>query len=345
LPPSGITPGRPEFPDGAIPPLAYLPPPPIGTLPPDVLAPGRPGALSPGEPPSVGAPPSSGEIAGNAMLDRQVLAPLLAPHAWNLWSDETYYGYSDSRVASDITGNTNILLSGADRTLESGWIVGLSAGWQKSRTQLFSGGMNLSSNGWSIGPYAAYPISDRWLIDGAFTYTQLDNRQDLLALSGNYVSRSYSGTLGATGQYLWDNIGIRPRVALSYGQYEAVPFALAGTLQDLSLSLNRPSTGYNYGTLMMSSEFNRVFILGGGLPVMPYVNLELDYAFARPNNGEILSSDLTMIGTTPVSGAVRAGVRALLSSSVTPTAGGGYTSIGEPGYQAWELHLNLALAL
>ncbi|MFM5192312.1 autotransporter outer membrane beta-barrel domain-containing protein [Aeromonas media] len=282
------------------------------------------------------------ELAGGQVASQTQPAPLQEGRSWNLWVDEVYYDISDHREGLDMSGSTNVFSLGADTRLDNDLILGISVARVDSKVDSFNGGMRLSAGGYNLSPYLAYPVSASWMLDGSLVYGWMDNNQDLLFLSGDYGSTSVGGSLGATGQYFWEATSVRPRLAINYSHSRSDGYRMEGDYQGLALRLNRDSDSYNQGNMTGTVEFSRVYYTSKGLPLMPYGELGLDYGFERPNDGYILTGDLSSARTEPLSGTVRLGMRTLIGGEATLTTSAGYTSIGQNGLNIWEWRINLS---
>jgi hypothetical protein len=271
-----------------------------------------------------------------------VAQPESVERRWNLWADEVYYDISDHREGLDMSGSTNVFSLGADTRLDKNTILGFSVSRVDSKVDSFNGGMRMAAGGFNIGPYLAYQVSDSWMLDGTLIYGWMDNKQDLLFLSGDYGSTSLSGSLGATGQYFWSNTSIRPRLAINYSHNRSKGYRMSGDYQGLALHLDNESGSYNQGNMTGTVEFSRVYYTDIGLPLMPYAELGLDYGFERPNDGYILTGDLSSARTEPLSGTMRLGLRTLIGGEATLTTSAGYTSIGQDDLNIWEWRINLS---
>ena len=117
---------------------------------------------------------------------------------------------------------------------------------------------------------------------------------------------------------------------------------MEGDYRGLAVRLARDSDSDNQGNLTGTVEFSRVYYTRQGWPLMPYGELGLDYGFERPNDGYILTGELSSARTDPLSGTVRLGVRTLIGSEATLTTSAGYTSIGQDGLNIWEWRINLS---
>lgn len=325
VPPGGvILPNRP----GTLPPETVTPP--IAVLPPDGGTP---------LPPAGGGDIGPAARVGAIVAAEQVLTP---KHGWNVWMDATYLDIADHRSDAQAKGVTSMLTFGADTIVRQGLIVGFTAGWQDAHTSLYEDAMRIESNGFNIGPYLAWVYSERWMLDVSLTYGQLDNSQRILVLSGDYDSTSLTGSIGTSGNYKWGETMVRPRVAVSYGMNWSDSFSLTGTLLGTPLDIVMKNDDYNTGTAMFSVEFSRIYFVGDRKPVMPYLNLEADWAFQHIGRGDALSGDLSETTTQTWTGSARAGVRILLSPATTITLSGGYTSIGQEGLDIseWRFYLS-----
>jgi len=72
------------------------------------------------------------------------------------------------------------------------------------------------------------------------------------------------------------------------------------------------------------------------------VEVGASYEFERPNDGKILTSDLTLVDSSPWSGQVHVGVRALLTSSFFIELKGAYLTLGQNDLDVWSAGLFLS---
>ncbi|MBQ4674389.1 autotransporter domain-containing protein [Aeromonas dhakensis] len=264
------------------------------------------------------------------------------PRRWALWGDEVYYDIVDHREGSDLSGSTNVFTLGAEARLDQAMSLGFAVSRLDSKASAFEGGMRLAAGGYNLGPYFTYQLSERWMLDATLMYGWMDNEQGLLFLSGDYGSTSVSGNLGGSAQFEWDAFTLRPRLAISYSHGRSDGYRLQGDYRGLPLQLERGSDSYNQGNLTGTLELSRLYHTRDGVPVMPYGELGLDYGFDRPNDGYILTGNLDMARTQPLSGTMRVGLRTLLGGDTTVTASTGYLSLGQGGLNVWEWRLNLS---
>ncbi|WP_254924845.1 autotransporter outer membrane beta-barrel domain-containing protein [Aeromonas sp. A35_P] len=266
----------------------------------------------------------------------------LEPRRWALWGDEVYYDIADHREGSDLSGSTNVFTLGAETRLDQAMSLGVAVSRLDSKASAFEGGMRLAAGGYNLGPYLTYQLSERWMLDATLMYGWMDNEQGLLFLSGDYGSTSVSGNLGGSAQFEWDAFTLRPRLAISYSHGRSDSYRLQGNYRGLPLQLERGRDSYNQGNLMGTLELSRLYHTRDGVLVMPYGELGLDYGFERPNDGYILTGNLDMARTQPLSGTMRVGLRTLLGGDTTVTASTGYLSLGQGGLNVWEWRLNLS---
>lgn len=161
-------------------------------------------------------------------------------------------------------------------------------------------------------------------------------------LNGSYQSRLWSGNVTAHGQYTFGEYYVRPKVSVSYAHGENDAYDLEGDIIGIPVEVRFPKYDDNYGVMDFSTEFSRIFTLRNGGRLMPYIELGVAYEFERPNDGKILTSDLTWKTTSAWSGNVRVGARALVAENLQIDASAGYLSIGHDDLNVWEGKLQIS---
>ena len=365
LPPvTGITPA---LPGGVTPPIGTLPPP-TGITPtePGVGAPpnaeaiqivnttipilpcatvsrGEGGAVSGTRPQDcIGMVPTakSNEDVGSAPITpgREFGVEAL----WNVWADSRYLDTSDQRHGLDIDGNMSSFVVGADRRVNDDLVAGVSLQGVYSRSDGFNNGMSSDSNGFVIAPYIGYQLSRNWAIDAFLGFGRTENNQQISVLEGDYTAQSYSISAVANGQYPLGVAFVRPKVSFYYVHTHADGYDMKGNVSQTPITLHMSEYSYNYGVVEAATELNQTFITSGGTPVMPYVELTARCEFERQNDGDILTGNLSQTSTSPWSGALRTGARAMITRSTNIETSAGYLSLGQNGLDIWELRLFLS---
>ena len=376
LPPSGLTPGMPggvRPPIGTLPPSGLTPgmpggvQPPIGAGPPGGTATGGTGggaALGGGAVAGGLAATGQGRLAGavrpgvdcidprttptdgdeRPICPAEVLAgevPLTegrdlgAPTLWNVWVEPLYVSVRDQRNGLDMDTDLVSLTLGLDRRIDENGVVGGLLSLMKSETDGFDDALQTDVRGFSVGPYAAYRLSPRWAVDGSLTYGQYDNDVEMGALDGDYTSRQIAGSANLHGQFEAGEYLIRPQASLFYAHIDTDAYGLKGDFGPLSLDVPVPDDQFNYGVLGATAEVSRVFVHEDKF-YMPYAEVGIGYEFERPNDGEILTGNLSYYTPSAWTGTVRAGVRMLVRDNVQVDVAGGYLSIGQDGLDIWE---------
>ncbi|WP_455373474.1 autotransporter outer membrane beta-barrel domain-containing protein, partial [Limibacillus halophilus] len=364
LPPTGVTPG---LPSGPQPPGSGGVQPPIGTLPPGGAGPEQ--GLEARQ--ALGASedcidPRSSEAndtdrkdqrplcsdnaaalqdAASADADPVPITPgrdLIEPTVWNIWSDVNLQDSSDERFGRDNDSLSGSLSFGADRKVDERAVMGLSITFDGSKTEGFDGFFEARSKGVSMGPYAAYRLSEHWAVDGTLTYGVSENELEIVTLEGDYDAQRFTASANLNGQYLVEDLVLRPQVSLYYAYTETKAYDLSGSILGTPVSVRFPSDSYDYATLELSNEFSRTYDVGEGRRVMPYLDIGLLYEFERPNDGKIVGGDLRLRRPSPVSGSVRGGVRAQLADRLLVEGSLGYLSIGQSGLDTFEAGLYLS---
>lgn len=150
---------------------------------------------------------------------------------------------------------------------------------------------------------------------------------------GAYLAQPLSQrwAMDASLVYAW--LSNDSRVAVLDGSYDSTR---------VSLALN--STGqYQAGEFILRPTFtlsyshydNDAYDLSGA---------GANYAFIRPQDGGILTSDLRLASTSAWLGSLRVGARALVSQAMFVEASAGYLSLGQDDNDVWEFRLFLSWA-
>ena len=382
LPPTGVTPTLPggvQPPIGTLPPTGVTPTlpggvqPPVGTLPPTGVTPTLPGAFQrpTGERPGAITAPGLSQSQGAVLQEQSVRLDAAAFCAaardgrltgvdpatvrlaceqadaaasrWTGWADASYYDITDGRHGLETEGSSSTLTLGVDHQLSAATVFGVSMNFNRGRFNSFGGALRQTSEGYGFAPYVSQRLGrSALLLDATLSFTFSDNRQDILMFSGAYDAFAMSTSIGVSGQSLWRGIQLRPRVSVNYSRTWNDAFSMRGTLAGQDLNLERPSQHTDFGALLASVEASRTYVTRSGRPITPYVELGLQYAFERPNDGDILTPTLESVSTTAVTGSIRFGVRARVTSTTNLIASGGYSSIGDRDLSLWEWRLYLS---
>ncbi|RVG49314.1 autotransporter outer membrane beta-barrel domain-containing protein, partial [Sinorhizobium meliloti] len=73
-----------------------------------------------------------------------------------------------------------------------------------------------------------------------------------------------------------------------------------------------------------------------------FAELGAQYEFERPNDGKILTGDLSEVTPSPWAFSLRSGFRMLLNDNLQIEATGGYLSFGQEDLDVWEGKLHLS---
>ncbi len=267
---------------------------------------------------------------------------------WNAWVDSHYTHTSDQRHGLDTTGNSGVVVIGADRRVANGVVAGLQLSLETSSSKGYDGDMTADSNGFMVGPYLAWQASPQWSLYGALGFGQTSTDNRVLFLNGSFDVRRYSVTLNAQGQYPLGEAFVRPKFTLSYAHGSAEAYNMQGQGFalgiPLALSLRMPGSSYNFGTFDSAVEINRVYRFANGSAVMPYAEIGVAYDFERPNSGRYLDGNLDYRSASPWVGMARLGARALVDKATMVEFAAGYLSLGTNDLAVWDLRLFLSHA-
>ncbi|MDG4718209.1 MULTISPECIES: autotransporter outer membrane beta-barrel domain-containing protein [Thalassospira] len=263
---------------------------------------------------------------------------------WNFWSETRGVYARDRRHDLDSTGFSGSFLAGADKEIAEGTVAGISASFESSTSEGFDGSLETQAFGMSVGPYVAHRLSPEWAVQGSLGYMVLNNDLDVVVLEGEYLSHQLSAATAINGQYRYEEWTLRPRFGVSYAETFVEDYDLSGTISGTPVKVNVGSDHFGYGEAEISGEASKLLVLSDDLIGMPYGELGLHYAFERPNDGRILSGNLTYEDTSPVTGSLRGGMRFIYDDSIYFDVGGGYLSIGQNGLNVWEAKAHISFA-
>jgi hypothetical protein len=263
---------------------------------------------------------------------------------WNVWADAAFINVSDGRYGLDVSGWSRIGVVGLDRRITSNFVLGMSLSFEDNMTGGYGGFFSASSRGFSFGPYAALTLSPNWAVDVSLAYGRLSNKIALAVLDGDYLSQRLSANVNLHAQYDLDILAVRPRLTGNYIKTFSDAYDMQGSIVGQALSVTYGSADYDYATIELAAEFNRLFTMKNGDRLMPFAEVGAIYEAVRPNGGQILSSDLLLVTPSPWSFQARAGVRMLLSDAVLLEARAGYLSFGQSGLDVVEGRLHVSFS-
>ncbi|EKF08454.1 autotransporter outer membrane beta-barrel domain-containing protein [Thalassospira profundimaris] len=263
---------------------------------------------------------------------------------WNFWSETRGFYAQDRRHNLDTEGYSGSFLFGVDREIAEDTVAGISASFETSGSDGYDGGLETAAYGFSVGPYFAHRLSPQWAVQGSLGYMLLQNDLEVVVLEGNYFSHQLSAAAAINGQYRYEEWILRPRFGLSYAETFVEDYDLSGTINTTPVTVNIGSDHFGYGSAEISGEASRYVDLGDDLLGMPYGELGLHIALDRPNDGKILSGDLRLEDTSPLTGTIRGGMRFFYEDRIAFDVGAGYLSIGQNGLDIWEAKARVSFA-
>jgi outer membrane autotransporter protein len=255
---------------------------------------------------------------------------------WNAWVDSTLVLVDDTRYGLDTEGTSGAVTFGLDRSVSSNLVAGASIALETGETDGFDGNLHSTLNGFTVGPYIALRLSDHWAIDASATYSRAENDLRVSVLDGDYITQQFAGNINLHGQYDLGFINLRPQGSVFYAHAIGNSYEMKGNVLGRDVTVAFPESQFDYGAVEASTEINKVFFTDDGRPVMPYAEFGARYDFERPNDGEILTGDLTMEATSPWAFTLRSGLRMMVSDATLVEASAGYLSFGQDGLDVWE---------
>jgi outer membrane autotransporter protein len=326
--------------------ISVLNTPPVGTLPPAGVTPRLP---STAPSPATTLPSLDGSLANDGLnIDGNV--PLTEGRKfeqeplWNLWVDSRYTDIADRRSGLDIEGYSGYVTIGADRRISNDFVVGMMTILERNRSDGFDGDWSVQSDGLSAGPYAAFRLSPNWTVDGSLGIGTLDNDNRISVLKESFTTQRYALSTSATGQYVLSETVLTPKLSLSYTHFRNEAHDMTGNIAGIPFALSIEQQNFNYGVADASLKLTRSYRSDGGKAWYPYAEFGLINEFERPNDGKIITGDLSEEKTSPWSGTIRTGVLTQLSPTLLIESSVGYLSLGQNGLDIWEGRLYLSFA-
>ena len=270
---------------------------------------------------------------------------LVSESAWNGWVDLHHIDSADRRNGLDVDSATGGFTVGADRMFGPDFVAGLSLSLERGHSDSFDGDLTTRTQGYLVGPYVAYRLSDHWAVDAGVALGRYRNDSKLDVLSGSYDASRYTLAFNANGQYEAGPALVRPRFSAYFARTRGADHVLQGMVEGAAVTLCMPQTRSDYGMVEGSAELTQVFMVSDGKHVVaPYARLALRYEFVRANDGEFTGGDLSTAQAEPWGGSLRVGLRTLASRSTMIEAEAVYLSLGQPGLDVWEARLDFSHA-
>ncbi|NRP19316.1 hypothetical protein LPJGGPFB_02571 [Ensifer adhaerens] len=263
---------------------------------------------------------------------------------WNFRMGGRVMGISDERFGLDIDTTLRNATFALDRRLNDDVVVGMTFTIEASESDGFGDDLQVNTNGFSVGPYIATRLSPQWALDSSLTYGRYDNDLELSILDGSFTSERYSAELNLHGQYKWDEYFVRPKVTASFSHIANDAYSLTGDIFSLPIDVALPGESFNYGYIEATTEVSRFFEAPGGTPFLAFAEVGAKYEYERPNDGQILTGDLSLATPSPWSFSLRSGVRMLITNALQLEASAGYLSFGQANLDVWDCKLDLSVS-
>ncbi|MGJ8585693.1 MAG: autotransporter outer membrane beta-barrel domain-containing protein [Marinosulfonomonas sp.] len=224
---------------------------------------------------------------------------------WNVWFDTNVSNISDMRNGRDQSGDAVSFAGGLDYAVSQETVVGVQLSWDRSKNTGAGSGLGLdqTTQGFSIGPYATTKLSDQWAMSGSLTWGLYDNDINLVSLSGNYQQTRWMADVTLTGQYEFGADYLRPQLAFNYMRFDGSDYTLSGAILGTPVAVGIAGKQSTYGSFNPSIEFGRVNWDNGTLWV-PYSEVGALYEF-----GSAYDTSSNFDQPSRWSGTLRAGLR------------------------------------
>jgi hypothetical protein len=257
---------------------------------------------------------------------------------WNVWTNFTYTDIEDTRGNSELDVNDSFFEIGIDRLVQENLVLGLQLEYENTQLDGFQGQFSQDTSGFAIGPYFAWRMSERWVLNGLATIGRFSTDVDVLELSGDFDRTRWRANLEAIGQYEAGAYLIRPSISFDYYNYSAEDYDLTGTYLGNPAEFIGEVQEAKYSALTPEVEVSRPFLNGSSV-ISPYASLSATYWFERENlgGGTVANTDNDVVWST------RLGVRGRTSKTVFLEASIGYLDMFESDFEATEAAIFLSV--
>lgn len=276
-----------------------------------------------------------------ALYEAAKTAPLtpgrdLVPETpWNAWVDTSYMRTRNQRGVAEVNDRTGALTVGADRKVSDRMSAGVMMSINDQRTESLWGYVTADANGWLIGPYAAYQLSQSWSLFGGASVGEVRRDHRVLTLNGNNTALQYSLMINAQGEYpVGEEVVARPKLGISYLNENARDYLLGGSVLGAPLQILVDGRRRESGEFQGSVEFNRRINLEHQKFAVAYVELGAIGNYMRQEN----SLDPRWQGL------LRGGFRMLAAKSLQIDVSASYRSLGVSDLSIWDMRLFAAYA-
>ena len=276
-----------------------------------------------------------------ALSEAAKTAPLtpgrdLVPESpWNAWADTSYMRTRNQRGVADVSDRTGALTVGADRRISDRMSAGVMLSINDQRTESLWGYVTADANGWLIGPYAAYQLSQSWSLFGGASVGEVRRDHKVLTLNGNNTALQYSLMVNAQGEYpVGGDVVARPKLGISYLNENSRDYLLGGSVLGAPVRILVDGVRRESGEIQGSVELNRRLKTEGQKFAVAYVEVGAIGNYMRQDN----SLDPRWQGL------LRGGFRMLAAKSLQIDLSASYRSLGVSDLSIWDMRLFAAYA-
>lgn len=266
-------------------------------------------------------------------------------HAYTFWAETQYFDINDNRYNIDVSGTIAEIRFGLDRMVSDNLLIGIAGGVEKLESDGYGGTISVEQTGVFIGPYIGYRFGEMSVFDIWAGYTFGEGESRISLLEGDFDADRVFVTANLTSQFSTENkINFRPKLSFYYGKTKVENYSLyldPEKYNGIGGRLSVDDFDANYGVLELSSEVNHMFKSSENTYTLPFFRLGISYAFERPNDGMLITPELTEEETSEVLGNCHIGVRMLMYKKFAIEVRAGYYGIGESDFDVLDGRLVL----
>ncbi len=166
-------------------------------------------------------PQEPGDISALGAVISPVAAPADGSPLWSVWGDGSYTYMEGDEPGAEFDGPQVSVGAGLDYAVSERLILGINFNYDHSNIVNDFGGAafangRLKSDGYGVGPYLGFAVTDDILFDASFVYSWGDN--DISdSTTGTFNNEGWSATANLTGYVdLGNNLTFAPTAGIAY---------------------------------------------------------------------------------------------------------------------------------
>jgi hypothetical protein len=250
-----------------------------------------------------------------------------ADKPFGVWLQGAYSSIDNGQVGASADGSAINTVLGLDYKLSDRMVIGVTGIYETVDvdTNTLTGRGNVQSDGFGIGPYLGFQLSNRWSasVSGAYSWLNYDMKRTNNTISSSYDATRWMLNGSLNGVYGSGKIRMLPQLGVLYLEEEADAFTESNGQVNASntIKLGRLFAGGKVGYAMGT--------------MMPYVKLIGEYDFEHPD--ALAIGNGTFTNDDDIGGKIGLGVDFFSAGPFSGNLEGSYDSLGRTDLDIWTI--------